>query len=106
MTYADLAAEEHQDAHRSSAMIAERIKEIRKGMEWDEISATRRFWVRKRGAVPLHTPTRYSPGTAHFTPISGHLTPFSSLYPPPFCTAGQRVSTIGLVSSACACYEA
>jgi hypothetical protein len=36
--YADLVAEEHQDAHRSSAMTAERIKEIRKGMEWAEIS--------------------------------------------------------------------
>jgi hypothetical protein len=38
--YADLAAEEHQDAHRSSVNIAERVKEIRKGLEWwAEISA-------------------------------------------------------------------
>ena len=44
--YTDQAAEEHQDAHRSSAMIAERIKEIRRGLEWAEINA-------RSGAITL-----------------------------------------------------
>jgi hypothetical protein len=50
---------------------------------------TGRFGVRKRGAVPLYIPDiRLEPHISPPYPATSPL--FSSLYPPPFCTAGQR----------------
>jgi hypothetical protein len=53
------------------------------------LTPTRRLWVHQRSALPLHTPDiRLEP---HMTPPYPATSPlFSSLYPPPFCTTGQR----------------